>query len=189
MRDLRRVGMAGACVAIAAGAVAGWLHRRTTLYDHSIGQAAARHRLDVGLVKALIYEESWFRPDIRGSAGELGLMQVSMAAAADFADRKGFPAPTENRLLEPDLNIEIGSWYLRQSLDRYKESPAPLLFALLRYNAGEARADQWLRLARSRAAPPGVSIEEHCLSVVDFPKTRAYARRIVKRYRSGRIWF
>jgi len=190
MRDLWRVAMAGAVLALVGGAMlAAWLHRRTTAYDHVIGQAAARHRLDIGLVKSLIYEESWFRPRIRGSAGELGLMQVSMAAAADFADRKGFPAPTESRLLEPELNIEIGTWYLRQSLDRYRDSPAPLVFALLRYNAGETRADQWLKQARSRAASPGMSVEDHCLSVVDFPKTRAYARRIVQRYRTGRIWF
>ena len=120
---------------------------------------------------------------------ELGLMQVSIAAARDFAERKGFPPPTEQRVLEPDLNIEIGCWYLRQSLDHYKDSPAPLVFGLVRYNAGDARADQWLRSARARPIPPGVTVEEHCLSLVDFPKTRAYARRILKRYRGGRIWF
>src|SRR5262245_60690311 len=86
-----------------------WLHSRTTAYDDRIAQAAARNRLDFDLIKALIYEESWFRPDIRGGAGELGLMQVSMAAARDFAAGTGFPPPTEERVLEAALNIEIGS--------------------------------------------------------------------------------
>jgi len=166
-----------------------WLHRRTTAYDDRIAQAAARNRLDFNLIKALIYEESWFRPDIRGGSGELGLMQVSMAAARDFAAGTGFPPLTEERVLEPALNIEIGSWYLRQSLDHYKDSPAPLVFALVSYNAGDARAEHWRRIVMSRPIPPGVSAEEHALSLIDYPKTRAYTRRILRRYRSGRIWF
>jgi len=189
MALLRARAWLGAPLLGVLGLAAAWLHHRTTVYDHHITQAAARNKLDFSLVKALIYEESWFRPNIRGGSGELGLMQVSIAAARDFVERKGFPPPTEQRVLEPELNIEIGCWYLRQSLDHYKDSPAPLVFGLVRYNAGDARADQWLRSARARPIPPGVTVEEHCLSLVDFPKTRAYARRILKRYRGGRIWF
>jgi soluble lytic murein transglycosylase-like protein len=85
--------------------------------------------------------------------------------------------------------LEIGCWYLRKSLDRYKNSPQPALYALLRYNAGEARADNWLRLARQLPPTSGVPPEAHMLSVVDFPKTRAYARRILQRSRSHNFWF
>lgn len=185
----RAAGIAGALAAALGVGVAGWLHYRTTVYDHRIALSAAQNGIDFDLVKALIYEESWFRSDIRGGAGELGLMQVSRAAAADFAARRGFPPLTEAKILEPALNIEIGSWYLRQSLDQYRQSPAPLVFALVRYNAGEARADQWLRTVRSRPPPAGMSMEDYCLSVIDYPKTRAYAARILRRHRSGRIWF
>jgi soluble lytic murein transglycosylase len=189
MRRFRRsLTLAIAVLAVLLATLA-WLHSRTTAYDDRIAQAAASNRLDFNLIKALIYEESWFRPDIRGGSGELGLMQVSMAAARDFAAGTGFPIPTEERVLEPALNIEIGSWYLRQSLDHYKDSPAPLVFALVRYNAGDARADYWRRMFMSRPIPPGLSAEEHALSLIDYPKTRAYARRILRRYRSGRIWF
>lgn len=169
--------------------LAWWMHQRTTLFDRLIADAASHNGLDFHLVKALIYEESWFRPRIRGSAGELGLMQVSMAVANDFAARRGFPPITPARLLEPDLNLEIGSWYLKQSLERYRHSPAPLVFALVRYNAGEVRADTWLQLAKSKPVPPGTSAEEHCLSLVEFPKTRDYARRILQRFRSRSFWF
>jgi soluble lytic murein transglycosylase len=166
-----------------------WLYRHTTRYDDRITLSSARNGVDFYLVKALIFEESWFRPDIRGSAGEVGLMQISKAAAADFSTRKSLPPFYEARLFEPDLNVEIGCWYLRQSLDRYKDSPAPVIFALLRYNAGEVRADAWLRAARSKPAPPGVSPERYYLSLVDFPTTREYARRILERSRSRNFWF
>ncbi len=166
-----------------------WLHRHTSRYDYFISQAAARNGLDFNLVKALIYEESWFRPEIRGLAGEVGLMQITPAAAADFTSKKGFPTLYSERLAEPELNIEIGCWYLRQSLERYKNSPHATLFALLRYNAGESRADQWLRQALSTPAPAGISKEAYYLSLVDFPKTRVYARRILERSRTRNFWY
>ncbi len=166
-----------------------WLQRHTTRYDYMIGLSADRYGIDFNLVKALIFEESWFESDIRGNAGEIGLMQITKAAARDFSDRKGFEPFTEARLLEPELNIEVGCWYLSQSLDRYRASPAPALFALLRYNAGEMRADVWLQSALAKPPPPGVSEERYFLSLVDFPQTREYARRILRRSRSRNFWF
>ncbi len=184
----RRMIAAAICLAIAALALF-WLHIRASRYDYIISQAAARNGVDFYLAKALVYEESWFRSQIRGSAGELGLMQITKAAALDFSKFKGFPTLHESQLLEPELNVEIGCWYLKRSLDRYKHSPHPELFALLRYNAGESRADNWLRLALAFPAPSGGLTETHCLSHVDFPKTRAYVRRILKRSQSRNFIF
>jgi len=171
----------------AAGAL--WINALTSKYDEIIARAAARYDVDFYLVKALIYEESWFRADSRGAAGELGLMQVTRGAAADFSSYKGVPAVNEAALLEPHQNVEIGCWYLKQSLERYRNSPSPTLFALLRYNAGEVRADQWLRLAREKPIPPGVAPEQHYLSFVDFPATRDYVRRILRRTKNRNYWF
>jgi len=184
----RRIIAAGICLLIAAIALCG-IYYYTSHFDSIISRAAARNEVDFYLVKALIYEESWFRSNIRGAAGELGLMQITKAAASDFANFKGFPPLHEEQIIEPELNVEIGCWYLKHSIDRYKNSPHPFLFALLRYNAGESRADNWLRLALSSPPPAGVSIESHYLSLVDFPKTRAYARRILRRSRTHNYLF
>ncbi len=166
-----------------------WLHHHTSRYDYIISQAAARNGLDFHLVKALICEESWFRPEIEGSSGELGLMQITAAAASDFTTRKGFPPLNESQRMEPALNVEVGCWYLKRSIDRYKDSPYPVLFALLRYNAGERRADNWLKLALSSPPRKDIPKEDYYLSVVDFPKTRAYALRILKRAKTRNYWF
>ena len=186
MRGTKTAG--GITIAIAAIALA-LIHSHTTRYDYIIHQASARNSVDFYLIKALVFEESWFRPSIRGPAGELGLMQVTMAAASDYASKKGFPPFFDARLTEPELNLEIGCWYLERSLDHYKNSPHPTLFALLRYNAGESRADQWLKLALSSPPPAGVSPEKHYLSLVNFPKTRAYVRRILQRSHTHNYWF
>jgi soluble lytic murein transglycosylase len=170
-------------------AAAGWLHHHTTRFDEIISQASARYSIDFYLVKALIFEESWYRSDIRGTSGELGLMQISMAAATDFARDKGFLPFYEARLLEPRLNAEIGCWYLRRSMDRYRDTPDPVLFALLRYNAGEGRSGKWVKNALSQPVPAGVLPEDYYLSFVDFPSTREYVRRILRRARTRNFWF
>lgn len=186
---MRPITRAVGLVLLILAAAAGWLQFHTTRYDHIIDQAAARNDVSFYLAKALVFQESWFRPDIRGGSGELGLMQVSMAAASDFCTRKGFLPLYEARLLEPELNLEIGCWYLRQSLERYKNTPAPELFALLRYNAGQARSDAWVKQALSNPVPPGISPERYYLSLVDIPKTREYVRSILHRSRTHQFWF
>ena len=75
--------ISGICLLAAAG-VLSWLHWHSTRFDYLISQAAARNGVDFYLAKALIYEESWFRPKSRGSAGEVGLMQITRAAAVRF---------------------------------------------------------------------------------------------------------
>jgi soluble lytic murein transglycosylase len=183
-----KLALAGAII-FAAAALVGGLHYYTSRYDYIISQAAARNNLDFCLVKSIIFEESWFRSGSRGSAGEMGLMQITRAAAADFTTRKGFPPLQDERLLEPELNVEIGCWYLRESLELYRNSPQPELFALLRYNAGESRANNWLRLATKAPLPSGMEPQNHYLSFVDFPTTRLYAARILKRSRTRNFWF
>ena len=186
---MRRIAVIVGILLIVAAASLFWLHRHTSRYDYIISQAAARNGLDFHLVKALIYEESWFRAEIQGSAGELGLMQITAAAATDFTTYTGFSPLNDSQRMEPELNVEIGCWYLKRSINRFKDSPHPTLFALLRYNAGERRADKWLKLALTTPPDDGISQEDHCLSVVDFPKTRAYAQRILKRSQSHNYWY
>jgi soluble lytic murein transglycosylase len=186
---MRRFYLLSAILVLGIGGFAAWILVRTSCYDEMIDQAAARNGLDFHLVKSLVFEESWFRPEIRGSAGEIGLMQVSMGAASDFCTRKGFFPLFEDRLLEPELNLEVGCWYLRQSLDRYKNTSTPAVFALLRYNAGQTRADAWLKEALAKPVPAGITQERYFLSLVDLPKTREYVRRILQRSRSRNYWY
>ncbi len=185
----RRWIAAATAVLLVSAAALLLIHRHTSRFDALIREASTRHGVDFYLVKALIFEESWFRSGVQGPAGEQGLMQITAAAAADYAAHRGslpFRAPS---LLEPELNVEIGCWYLHQSLDRYRNSPEPTLFALLRYNAGESRADAWLRKALSQPPPQNVSRELYYLSLVDFPRTQAYARRILRRARTRNYWY
>ena len=81
---LLRVAVLAAIVGIAAivwyfdalPAVADWFVDDTKYHDEIVA-AARRHGLDPDLVRALIFRESRFNPQARGSRGEVGLMQFA----------------------------------------------------------------------------------------------------------------
>ena len=63
-------------------------------------------------------------------------------------------------ILDPEINVRYGSWYLRNLLDRYDDD---LPTALAAYHAGQGNVDAWRRR--------GVGIQ--------FPETRSYVRKVL----------
>lgn len=104
--------------------------RNRNAYDDLIRAAASRHRLDFGLVKAVIHTESGFDPQARSQPGAQGLMQLMPATANRY--RVG-------NVWDPAENIEAGSRHLRYLMDRYHD----LSLALAAYNAGERNVDRY----------------------------------------------
>jgi soluble lytic murein transglycosylase-like protein len=98
--------------------------------ETSIEAAAKKNTLSTALIKAVIKQESGFRPCAISAKGALGLMQLM----PDTAKQMHLADP-----FNPDQNIAAGSAYLKQMLDRFK---GDLRLALVAYNAGPARADQ-----------------------------------------------
>lgn len=156
---------------------------RTTRYDYLIAQGAAKYHLDLHLVKSLIYEESWFDPAARGKAGEMGLMQITPVAADDYMKAAKVEIRTGD-LYDPELNIDVGCWYLRVSIDRYKDFEDPLPYALARYNAGEAHVNKWLPPRRDHSEPA-----QEFLDRIDYPSTRQYVQNILRRYAIQNYYF
>jgi soluble lytic murein transglycosylase len=155
--------------------VTAFVHWRTVRFDAIIAKYSVEYHLDFHLVKAIIWEESGFRPAARGNSGEFGLMQIMPYVGQEFWSKHRRPEPYDaEMLLEPDHNIEVGCWYLRDSLELYRHLSDPLPYALARYNAGQSRVSRWLNLQESKS-------EADFLDVVDFPKTREYVRRILRR--------
>ena len=70
--------------AVGFGAWYYWTHR----YDKLIVQIAAQYDLDPELVKAIIYEESFFNPRAHSSQNAVGLMQVTPIAAQEWVEVK-----------------------------------------------------------------------------------------------------
>ncbi len=164
-----------AVVALLAWLAGWWVEgRREHRFDGLIREAAQRHGVDPALVKAVIWRESHFHPGARGRAGELGLMQVTDAAAQEWAESAGvYPLP-EDHLLDPRTNVLAGSWYLAKLLRRYAATDDPTAFALADYNAGRGNVLKW---ARGAAATNHLRFRE----AIGFPTTRAYVAAVLER--------
>jgi soluble lytic murein transglycosylase len=137
-----------------------WYERlRYPLRYESIVRSHAQHYdLDPALLAAVIYQESKFRPDARSDSGAIGLMQLRPETAQGIAIRTGGHAFTTNDLLDPEINIRYGSWYLQHLFRKYGEER----LVLAAYNAGQGNVDSW------RAS--GEDIQ--------FAETRAYVDRV-----------
>ncbi|MBV9489771.1 MAG: lytic transglycosylase domain-containing protein [Verrucomicrobia bacterium] len=149
-------------------------------YDSLIVRVAAAHGVDPRLVKAVIWRESRFQSDMQGRNGERGLMQVSEIAAREWALANNAPHPEPAQLLDPETNVQIGTWYLSKALQRWNGCDDAVPFALAEYNAGRSRVDRWVRIAMQKSSRP-VAAETFQASI-PFPSTARYVRTILARY-------
>ena len=143
-------------------------------YDVIIARHAAENGLEPELLKAVIWRESRFRKEQIGSKGELGLMQLMRPAIEDWARKKKRDVPSDSDVMEPELNIEIGAWYLGWCGKRFQERTHDgEVLRLAIYNAGYGRVrDNWL------PKDPNVPMT---LQDIRFPTTRDYIKQIVER--------
>lgn len=127
-------------------------------YEQIIRGHARNYELEPELLAAVIYQESKFEPNARSSSGAVGLMQLLPATAKGIALRTGGDRFVVSDLLDPELNIRYGAWYLHHLLERYDDEAT----ALAAYNAGQTNVDRW------RA--DGLAIQ--------FDETREYVARV-----------
>lgn len=150
------------------------LSNRELKYEKIIETSAAKHGVDPMLVKAIIFTESSFCPQKVGKDGEIGLMQIRHAAAADWAESKGVKQPTPEEMYQPELNIEIGTWYITRALRRWYKNPDFLRMALAEYNAGRSRLLEWMALYNDDTdmvmahKPVGRYAEKVCRKYVEY---------------------
>ena len=152
---------------------------RYSAHDALISAAAKKRGLDPLLVKAMVWRESAFDPTKIGTSGERGLMQVGEAAAQDWAKAEKIETFVKTDLFDAKTNLDVGTWYLQRSLDRWKAKENPLPFALAEYNAGHTRVVRWIEATgRGDAATA-----DELLRAMDFPTTRNYIDDITARQR------
>jgi len=127
--------------------------------------------LDPYLVMALIREESFFKTDAVSYANAHGLMQLILPTARQVAGRSSLRIHRGD-LFDPEINIRLGTEYLRTLMDKYD---GRLDLALAAYNAGDHRVDRWLK--GQRDTHPDIFIE-----MIPFTATRNYVKNIIRNY-------
>jgi soluble lytic murein transglycosylase len=116
----------------------------------TIVREARRHGLDPVLVAAVIQVESRFDPFAVSGVGACGLMQL-MPPTAQWLLEKDADGANDGKLrpahlFNPVLNIELGTLYLAQLMNRFD---GDLNQALIAYNAGPGVARSLVRGSKS----------------------------------------
>ena len=99
-------------------------------YSAIVARYAASYGVPVSLAHAVISIESNYRPNMVGSAGEIGLMQIKPATARMM----GYNGSVKG-LFDPDTNIKYGMKYLAMAQDL---GGGTTCGTILKYNAGHA---------------------------------------------------
>jgi hypothetical protein len=121
-----------------------------------INAVSSRHHLDPDLINSVIHAESGFNPHAVSPKGARGLMQLMPQTASRLGVVNSF---------DPGDNLEGGTRYLRELLERYNFD---LIKALAAYNAGPQRVEQY------HGVPP-------------YYETQAYVARIIRDFNRKKL--
>jgi soluble lytic murein transglycosylase-like protein len=124
--------------------------------NQAVKDASGTYRLDPDLVTSVIRAESGFNVRAVSPKGAQGLMQLMPKTASELGVHNAF---------DPQANVEAGTRYLRELLERYDFD---LIKALAAYNAGPQRIDQY------GGVPP-------------YYETKAYVARIVRDFNKKKM--
>jgi soluble lytic murein transglycosylase-like protein len=124
--------------------------------NETVKAASGTYQLDPDLVTSVIHAESGFNVHAVSSKGAQGLMQLMPQTANQLGVKNAF---------DPEANVQAGTRYLRELLERYNFD---LIKALAAYNAGPQRVEQY------NGVPP-------------YFETKAYVARVVRDFNKKKL--
>ncbi len=129
---------------------------------------AANNGVEPALLYGLIRQESRFVGDTRSAVGAYGLMQLMPATAKWTANKVGL-AYQHSMLGDRDVNLQLGSAYLKRLIDDFGGS---LTMATAAYNAGPNRPRRWRE--------SGTMLEPAAWAeTIPFNETRDYVKKVL----------
>jgi soluble lytic murein transglycosylase len=138
-------------------------------HEERVRHHAANSRLEPGHVFAVIRQESAFNREARSPAGARGLMQLMPATGRLTAQKNRISYHGTGQLYDIDKNLELGTSYLRQVMDRFGNNP---VLASAAYNAGPHRVVRWLPESEPQSAASWIAN-------IPYSETRQYVQRIL----------
>jgi soluble lytic murein transglycosylase len=131
---------------------------------------AGNSGLDPYLVASLIRHESEFNATAVSPMSAYGLMQLLPSVGKSIAKKRGIKKFSTAQLLDPSVNLELGTTNLKQVLDRFG---GQVEYALAAYNAGDTPVRQWL------ASNDYKDVQEFVESI-PYTETRDYVQAILR---------
>lgn len=108
------------------------------MYEEEFAVNAEEFDIDKNLIMAVAKTESGFDAKAKSRAGAVGVMQLMPSTAKWVSDELGIDY-SEEKLIDPKVNIKLGSYYLSHLIKKYKDT----VYALACYNAGENIVKNW----------------------------------------------
>ena len=140
-------------------------------YEEYVNKYSEMYDLDPLLVLSVIKTESKFNEMAESKKGAKGLMQIMDDTGAWAAKEVGIEYFMPNMLYSPEINIQLGCWYLDNLLDQFED----LSLALAAYNGGSGNVTKWLE--DPRYSKTGEQLEH-----IPFPETKKYVDKVITNY-------
>ncbi len=144
-------------------------------YEGYVQKYAQEYNVDENLIYALIKAESNFNSKAKSSKDAIGLMQLMESTAQDVCKKTDLQISSDElseKLLEPDININIGTKYLSILIQKYGN----IEIAITAYNAGIGTVDTWIEKGIINA--DGSNVEN-----IPYKETNNYVRKILRDYK------
>lgn len=129
-------------------------------YQDTVLNKSNENKISRNLIMSVIREESHFKPEQVSKAGAEGLMQIMPSTAVWIAETRGIKYDP-SKIKDPEVNIDLGVWYLRYLLDQFKDET----LAIEAYNAGITNVATW---------------QKKNPSVIEFAETDQFVKRVKK---------
>jgi soluble lytic murein transglycosylase len=154
-----------------------WKVLYPTPYWAQIKKYSRARGLDPYMVASLIRQESGFRPDAISHSNAYGLMQLLPSVGRAMARKAGLRHFTTRDLLNPIININLGTLYLKQLMNEFNGNAE---YAFAAYNAGDYRVTAWQKIGTYH------SMAEFVESI-PFTQTHEYVESIVRNEHMYRV--
>lgn len=142
-------------------------------YSEYVWQYSSKYNIDPYLVLAVIKAESNFNPEAKSNKKAHGLMQIMPDTGKWIAEKTAVEGFKEEMLLEPELNIKMGCWYIDNLSKEFNRDTDLVLAA---YNGGRGNVKKWLNNRK-------YSYDGEKLDNIPFKETDEYVKRVKTNYR------
>ena len=144
-------------------------------YSEYVEKYAQSYNVDKNLVYAVIKQESNFDKNAKSNKDAIGLMQLVESTAKEVSKKVDIQLTDDElkeKLIEPEININLGTKYLSILIERYQN----IEIAVTAYNAGIGTVDNWIEKGIIKA--DGSDIEN-----IPYKETNNYVRKILRDYK------
>jgi len=145
----------------------------TLKYNGFIAKYSTEYSLDPYLVASLIKAESNFNSNAKSQKNAFGLMQITDETGRWAAKEMKIDNFNTELLYDPEFNIKMGCWYLKNLKTEFNGNMDVVLAA---YNGGRGNVQKWLS-SKDHSAD-GLN-----LYYIPFKETDKYVKKVNTNYK------